>query len=188
MERFGKHCRQRALPATRNPQVRGCKSTHSLWHWFAHPQLTHGRASGRKAPCPHEAQLAQRGDTFLVWWKTGSTGRERNKKQGLQAGRPKQLFLVGWGSKGTFPSRGKTMTSQGPPWEIVWCSCKPPSCRKLLEETARLEERLQPEKTSWQWVVAVKYLFLINLPQPVDLAFLWERFSWLPFTIFFFTL
>lgn len=62
------------------------------------------------------------------------------------------------------------------PWEVVWCLCKPRSSRKLLEETARLEERLQPEKTSWQWVVAVTYLFLINLPQTVDLAFLWERF------------
>lgn len=52
--------------------------------------------------------------------RTGSAGRERNKKGGLQAGRPKWLFPVGRGSKGTFPGRGKTMTFQGPHGRLVF--------------------------------------------------------------------
>lgn len=75
--------------------------------------------------------------------------RQGGKQEGsLQAGRPKLLFPVGRGSKGTFPGRGKTMTFQGPHGRLVFLQAS-----KLLEETARLEERLRPEKTlgSGQW-------------------------------------
>lgn len=112
-----------------------------------------------QAPCPRGAQSTQMVDSSLVCKKGSWAGRET--RSGIcRLWDPSSSFQWAEDLKAYFLAEGKPWLSKVAMGD--WCFCKPQSCRKLLEETARLEERLQPEKkNSWQWSVGGIYLFLI---------------------------
>lgn len=147
MERFGKHWWwQWALPATSNLQVWRCKNTEVLWHIEG---LTCSSTAYSRLGIREEGSLPTRSSTHpegrqLLVCKTGSAGRERNKKGVCRLGDPSGCFQWAENLKGHFLAEGRPWLSKVPTGD--WCFCKPQSCRELLEETARLEERLQPEK------------------------------------------
>lgn len=122
-----------------------------------------------------------KGETPFWYVHWGHRAGRETRRGDLQAVRPKQLFPVGWGSKQHFLAEGRSWHSKVP-MRVCLVFLQATKVQKVAGGDSKAGGKAAAWKqTYWLWAVAVIYLFLINLPQPVNLAFLWERFLFTTF-------
>lgn len=144
-----------------------------------HSLFTAGHQGGRLLA--HEELNTPRGETALWCAEQGQQAGRETRRGVCRLGDPSGCFQWAEDLKGHFLAEGRPWLSKVPMGD--WCFCKPQSCRELLEETARLEERLQPEK-----ILAGgsgSYIFIFNkFASASRSAFSVGKIHLIPFSIF----